>query len=65
MNAPVIWHDPVVAEIHQIREELLRQYEGNLAAYSEAAVAHCKQLGLKFATSATSDLQAHVPQAME
>lgn len=46
MNAPLPWRDPVVAEIHAIREELDREYGGDLLAYSNAAVAHCSRLNL-------------------
>lgn len=44
MNA--IWHDPVVAEIHAVREHLAEQYHGDIAAYTAAAEAHCRELGL-------------------
>ncbi len=49
MNAPSPWHDPVVAEIHAIRESLAQQYHNDLLAYSEAAQAHCRALGLNMA----------------
>ena len=49
MNAPLPWRDPVVAEIHAIREELAREYGGDLWAYSNAAVAHCERLNLHVA----------------
>lgn len=44
MNA--IWHDPVVAELHSVRERLAEEYHGDLAAYSAAAAEHCRELGL-------------------
>ena len=40
--------DPIVAEIHAIREALAKQYNDDLAAYSAAAEARCVNLGLKF-----------------
>lgn len=43
------WHDPVVAEIHAVRERLAEQYHDDLAAYSAAAEAHCRELGLNMA----------------
>lgn len=49
MNAPSPWHDPVVAEIHATRERLAEQYHNDLRAYSEAAQAHCRALGLNMA----------------
>ncbi len=47
MNAPLIWHDPIVAEIHAIRAELAMEYADDLEAYSTAAVAHCRQLNFQ------------------
>jgi hypothetical protein len=47
MNA--IWHDSVVAEIHAVRERLAEQYHGDMAAYTAAAEAHCRELGLNMA----------------
>ena len=51
MNAPLVWRDPVVAEIHALRAELAREYADDLVAYSRAAVARCHLLN--FATEAT------------
>lgn len=48
MNALLPWRDPVVAEIHAIRDELEREFGGDLAAYSDAAAAHCQLLNLQF-----------------
>ena len=50
MNASLPWRDPVVAEIHAIREELVREYGGDLSAYSNVAVARCGRLNLHAAT---------------
>lgn len=49
MNAPSPWHDPVVAEIHATRESLADQYHNDLLAYSKAAEARCRALGLNMA----------------
>lgn len=49
MNTPSPWHDPVVAEIHAIREKLAQKYHGDLLAYSKAAEARCRALGLHIA----------------
>lgn len=51
MNAATPWHDPVVAEIHATRERLAEQYHDDLIAYSEAAEAHCRALGLNITGS--------------
>ncbi len=40
------WHDPIVAEIHLTRERLAEHYHNDLLAYSIAAEAHCRELGL-------------------
>lgn len=39
------WHDPIVAELHAIREQLADQYHNDLLAYSQAAELHCRALG--------------------
>jgi len=49
MNATSSWHDPVVAEIHATRERLADQYHNDLLAYSKAADARCRALGLVMA----------------
>ena len=49
MNAPSFWHDPVVADIHATRERLADQYHNDLLAYSKAAEARCRALGLTMA----------------
>ena len=49
MTATTLWHDPVVAEIHATRERLAEHYHNDLLAYSEAAEAHCRALGLNMA----------------
>ena len=50
MNHPkttdTLWHDPVVAEIHVARDRLADQYHNDLRAYSLAAEARCRALGL-------------------
>jgi hypothetical protein len=42
------WHDPIVAEIHSIRQQLNEKYHGDLHAYSQAATASAVALGFKF-----------------
>ncbi len=46
-NAP----DPIVEELHRIREELAQKYGGDLNKYSEAARAHALALGFQFLTT--------------
>lgn len=46
MKPESLWHDPVVAEIHATRERLAEQYHDDLVAYSKAAEARCRTLGL-------------------
>lgn len=54
MNTTETWHDPVVAEIHTIREQLAKQYQNDLVAYSKAAEEHCRALGLTITQSPRS-----------
>jgi hypothetical protein len=42
------WHDPIVQELHAVREKLVEKYQGNLHAYSQAARAHSLLLGFQF-----------------
>lgn len=42
-----LWHDPIVAEIHAIREQLMEQYHGNLVKLSQAAEEHSRALGFQ------------------
>ena len=49
LNTSTPWHDPVVAEIHATRERLADQYHNDLLAYSNAAEARCRALGLTMA----------------
>lgn len=46
-----LWHDPIVAEIHAIREQLMEQYHGDLVKLSQAAEAHSRALGFKIIES--------------
>ena len=51
MNTMQTWHDPIVAEIHAIREFLAEKYHNDLRAYSQAAESHCRALGFQFVES--------------
>ena len=51
MNITETSHDPIVAEIHAIREHLAEQYQNDLVAYSKAAEEHCHALGLTMTQS--------------
>jgi hypothetical protein len=51
VNATQPGHDPIVAEIHAIRERLAEQYHNDLVAYSQAAEMHCQALGFRIAES--------------
>lgn len=42
------WNDPIVQELHAIREKLSEKFQGDLHAYSEAARAHALALGFRF-----------------
>jgi hypothetical protein len=45
MNATQPPRDPIIREIHAIREHLAEQYQNDLIAYSQAANEHCRNLG--------------------
>lgn len=47
------WHDPIVQELHFVREKLVEKYQGNLHAYSQAARAHALALGFQFTSMKT------------
>jgi hypothetical protein len=47
------WHDPIVQELHSVREKLVEEYQGNLHMYSQAARAHALALGFQFTAMKT------------
>ncbi len=51
MTATPVWRDPIVAELHTIREQLAERFHTDLAAYSRAAEAHCRELGFQIVQS--------------
>jgi len=55
MTATPVWRDPIVAELHTIREQLAARFHNDLAAYSRAADAHCRELGFQIVQSPTLD----------
>ena len=55
MKESPVRHDPIVAEIHAVRERLASQYQNDLSAYSLAAETHCRALGFKFAEGPRSE----------
>lgn len=55
MTTTPVWRDPIVAELHTIREQLAERFHNDLAAYSRAADAHCRQLGFQIVQSPTLD----------
>jgi hypothetical protein len=49
-QAAIAWQDPIVQELHALREQLVAKYQGDMHAYSEACVRHTKALGFTFKT---------------
>jgi len=45
--------DPIITELHAIRERLAERFHNDLAAYSETADAHCRALGFHIVHSPT------------
>jgi hypothetical protein len=41
------WHDPIVEELHAVRQKLVEQYQGDLHTYSQAARARALALGFQ------------------
>jgi hypothetical protein len=47
-TAQAEWRDPIVEEIHAVRQQLLEKYQGDLHTFSEAATANAIALGFQF-----------------
>lgn len=47
---PKTWQDPIVRELHALREQMVAQYKGDIRLYTEACVARTQALGLQFKT---------------
>ena len=54
MNQTLPWHDHIVTDIHATREHLAELYHNDLAAYSQAAETHCRDLGFRIVESPRS-----------
>jgi hypothetical protein len=52
-TTPPDWHDPIVQELHAVREKLVEKYQCNLHAYSQAARARSLALGFQFTSIKT------------
>lgn len=50
------WHDPIVQELHAVREKLVEKYQGNLHTYSQEARKHALALGFQFTSIKTQPL---------
>lgn len=49
-SLPKAWQDPIVQELHAIREQMVAQYKGDIRLYTEACVARTQALGFRFKT---------------
>lgn len=47
---PKAWQDPIVQELHALREQMVAQYKGDMRSYTEACVARTQALGFRFKT---------------
>lgn len=64
MNYLESWHDPIVEEIHAIRKDLAKRFNGSLKDYSDSATAHCIALGfVPLSTFAQQDSPRDNPKA--
>jgi hypothetical protein len=53
MTTTPTWRDPIIAELHALRGRLAERFHNDLAAYSQAADAHCRALGFHIVQSPT------------
>jgi hypothetical protein len=42
------WQDPIVQELHALREQLVAQYNGDIHAYAQACERKVQSLGIVF-----------------
>ena len=56
---PKAWQDPIVQELHALREQMVSQYKGDIRLYTEACVARTHALGFRFKT--LSDIKEALP----
>jgi hypothetical protein len=63
MNAPLLWRDPVVAEIHAIRDQLMAESAGSLAEATRAANAFCQGLGFTVVQPPAPSVKTLTPDA--
>jgi hypothetical protein len=47
-TTPTTWQDPIVQELHALRERLVEQYNGDMHAYSQACERKVQSLGIVF-----------------
>jgi hypothetical protein len=45
---PTTWQDPIVQELHTLREQLVEQYNGDMHAYAQACERKVQSLGIVF-----------------
>jgi hypothetical protein len=56
---PKAWQDPIVQELHELREQMVVQHKGDMRSYTEACVARTQALGFRFKT--LSDIKEALP----
>lgn len=56
---PKAWQDPIVQELHALREQMVAQYKGDIRLYTEACVARTQALGFRFKT--LNDIKQALP----
>lgn len=47
-TTPTTWQDPIVQELHALREKLVEQYNGDMHAYAQACERKVQSLGIVF-----------------
>jgi hypothetical protein len=58
-SLPKAWQDPIVQELHALREQMVVQYKGDMHSYTEACVARTRALGFQFKT--LNDIKQALP----
>ncbi len=59
MTSAPAWRDPIVAELHAIRDWLAERFQYELTAYSEETTSHSRALGF-FAVASHTDTESTI-----
>jgi hypothetical protein len=57
-----MWHDPIVEEVHAVRQALLKQFNGDTRAISQHGAQLAQELGLRSVAPRPRYTAAHLAQ---